>query len=359
MIGIINFYDGTVRGSGIAISGEVTHTPTGYRVAIKENETLAKLEIISDFENTIQVNGIFYDSLQTAVDTIANSTSKKGVIVIWDDINGIINGVTIPEAVEITIALEGHILQFRDLSFAIVNNGTLNIIDFENVEDAESDTLSIIRNSTGTAIKNNGTLVIGQENNPNNNSPTITGVQAVYGNDAEIKSGKLVTIENGQTGLINNNSLKTLATPNEKIRIVSVKPLVKLLARDRIILGALPNINTNIKQSSDVEIVAIPFLPEWTNDKVSATLSSSAFGILNIYSSIDEEQTKNLSYTVEYYKDNEKVEADTQNRTETVQILQPDTITVNKEEIDLINKGSKQSNIRRDCRRKCNRYYRL
>ncbi len=57
--------------------------------------------------------------------------------------------------------------------------------------------------------------------------------------------------------------------------------------------------------------------------------------VIKIYYVIDEKQTKELSYTVEYYKDNVKSEGDTQTEKETVQVLQPNTLTVNKEKIDI------------------------
>ena len=294
------------------------------------------LEIISDFQNTIQVNGIFYDSLQTAVNAIENSSSKKGTILIWDDIVNITSGVTIPDNADVTISLEGHIVQFRNLSFAIINNGILKIIDFEDVNDSEIDTQSSLKNSTGTTIKNNGTLFIGQEGNANSNSPSIEGVQPIYGNEAEIKSGRLVTINNGeQTGALNQNSFITLADSGEDIRIVSVHPLLKLLAGEGALLrGTVPN----RRLSSAVEIISAPMLPEWTNDRVITTLNSSAYGILNIYSNIDESQTRDISYTVEYYKDNEKVSADTQTESETIQVLETPILTVDKTKINTTNK---------------------
>ena len=52
----------------------------------------------------------------------------------------------------------------------------------------------------------------------------------------------------------------------------------------------------------------------------------------------DEDQTKELSYTVEYYKDGEKVKADTQTEKQIVQVLQPDTLTVDKTKINTTDK---------------------
>ena len=60
--------------------------------------------------------------------------------------------------------------------------------------------------------------------------------------------------------------------------------------------------------------------------------------IIHVYYIPDPSQTKELKYTVEYYKDGILVVDDTQHETESVQILQPDLITVNKEKINTSNK---------------------
>lgn len=53
---------------------------------------------------------------------------------------------------------------------------------------------------------------------------------------------------------------------------------------------------------------------------------------------IDDGQTKDLSYTVEYYKDGVKVDADTQTVTKTVQVLEPNTLTVDMSKINTTDK---------------------
>ena len=60
--------------------------------------------------------------------------------------------------------------------------------------------------------------------------------------------------------------------------------------------------------------------------------------IINVYYVTDNTQTKELSYTVEYYKDGKKVDADTQVVKETKQVLESDTLTVKKGEINVTNK---------------------
>ena len=60
--------------------------------------------------------------------------------------------------------------------------------------------------------------------------------------------------------------------------------------------------------------------------------------VIKVYYVIDEEAKKELSYTVEYYKDGEIVSGDTQTVRTEVQVLQPDTLTVKKEDINTVNK---------------------
>ena len=60
--------------------------------------------------------------------------------------------------------------------------------------------------------------------------------------------------------------------------------------------------------------------------------------IINVYYVTDNTQTKELSYTVEYYKDGKKVDNDTQVVNETKQVLESDTLTVKKSEINVTNK---------------------
>ena len=60
--------------------------------------------------------------------------------------------------------------------------------------------------------------------------------------------------------------------------------------------------------------------------------------IIHVFYIPDQTLRKELKYTVEYYKDGVLVEEDTQHETESVQILQPDLITVHKENINTTNK---------------------
>lgn len=67
-------------------------------------------------------------------------------------------------------------------------------------------------------------------------------------------------------------------------------------------------------------------------------ISSSEKNVIKVYYVTDNTQTKELSYTVEYYKDGKKVENDTQVVKQTKQVLESDTLTVKKSEINVTNK---------------------
>ena len=60
--------------------------------------------------------------------------------------------------------------------------------------------------------------------------------------------------------------------------------------------------------------------------------------VVVVTTEIDDSQTKDLSYTVEYYKDGEKVDTDTQTETKTVQVLEPNTLTVDMSKINTTDK---------------------
>ena len=59
---------------------------------------------------------------------------------------------------------------------------------------------------------------------------------------------------------------------------------------------------------------------------------------IKVYYEVDPEQTKTIGYTVEYYKDGELVKNDTQKYTKTVQVLEGDSLKVDRNKINLINK---------------------
>ncbi len=109
----------------------------------------------------------------------------------------------------------------------------------------------------------------------------------------------------------------------------------------------------NIKDDSKTEINTATYQDEITEyiDKnvtgykfertegLPLTVSEiSENNIIKVYYKVDIEQRKDISYTVEYYKDGEKQEVDTQVEKESVQVLEPDTLEVNKKKINIVDK---------------------
>ena len=184
-----NFYDGIIKGETSAISGTVTDTPivTGtednYKVTYpKGTSTEAILGIEANIDNTIELDGEFSKSLEEAILRVKNKETKTGTIRINNDIT-LESSIEIPENVNITFELRGHVITYNETGTAIVNNGNLIIIDYEDVTETSEDETSTIRATNGTAIENNGTLTIGQTGSNNANSPLITGSTAITGNE--------------------------------------------------------------------------------------------------------------------------------------------------------------------------------
>ena len=117
----------------------------------------------------------------------------------------------------------------------------------------------------------------------------------------------------------------------------------------------------NVLQESDTQVnkKVVQLLEDevLTVDKNTINLSDKYFGykldntqtgtipdqvnngdVIKVYYVIDDANTKDLYYTVEYYKENVLQETDTQRVETTVQILAPDTLDVNKGEINTIDK---------------------
>lgn len=189
--GTFKFYDGKVIGQSLAISGDNVQTPTSYGVVTSENNTIATLGIVATSDNVISVNGQYYKSLSMAIGAISVSTSKKGTIVL----NGAValsSGVEIPEGVEVTLELRGQTIIYDGEDYAITNNGTLRIIDYEDTSLDDESIISKISNTNESrkTIKNNGTLYIGIDDGIfKTTSPVIHGL--VDGVSAIIYDGKI------------------------------------------------------------------------------------------------------------------------------------------------------------------------
>ena len=169
--GKCNFYDGIIKGSTKAIYGKPTDYPEFYSLVLSEDEKVATLGISGTFEQVAVMNGIYYDSLQEAIN--AAGTAKSTIKLEKDLV--LLEKLTIANTQDVTIDLNGHSIVTVDTDYTVLNNGTLTIID--TVEENESsEQVSKIQNYIGIAIHNSGTLTLGMEDETiHSDTPNIIG----------------------------------------------------------------------------------------------------------------------------------------------------------------------------------------
>ena len=124
------------------------------------------IKYIVELQEAVAKRGeTYYYTIQDAIDDQEKTTE---VIEIIKDTN---EEAIVPEGKEITIDLQGHTVGSASSTKAVItNNGSLTIID------TSEEKTGTIENLVGTAIENNGTLTIGNNNNDiEDETPTISG----------------------------------------------------------------------------------------------------------------------------------------------------------------------------------------
>ena len=186
-----NFYDGIITGETLAINGEVSAKPEGYKVILNENNTVATLGIVPEVDKPVILNGNYMDSLEIAIATLNNFENKVGTIILRKDIT-LTNTLVIQSDVTVKLVMEGHAITFNNSDFVIENNGSLTIVDYQDIADTEDTDISKIINTEGNAIINNGNLVLGIDDGiVNENSPEING--NILGNGTILKYDGIIT----------------------------------------------------------------------------------------------------------------------------------------------------------------------
>ena len=186
--GTFNFYDGILKGNTNAIYGTVSETPELFSVIYSADETVATLGIRATFEQIASVNGIYFDSIETAIS--AAITAELPMEICKNIV--LENPIVVPEGKELTIDLQGFYLYGYVEGPMITNNGTLIIIDETNIDGLSAST---IKNFAGTAIENNGDLTIGK-----NDGTIYTNAPIVIGKNTAIDNKSLLTIFDGKFG---------------------------------------------------------------------------------------------------------------------------------------------------------------
>ena len=319
-----------VKGKEITVSEESikNNTKEGYSLT-SVNPTTRKIVISSSEENVIRV---YYErnSYDYEVHYFFNGNEDESLIERKSaKYNDVINTYTDKvktgyklqntENLPLTIGVENNIInvyyvtdntQTKELSYTVeyykdgkkVENDTQKVTETKQV--LESDTLTIKKGEINVTDKYVGYKF--EKTNPETipNSIEDKGVIKVY----YVKDMFEYTINYYYNGKIDNS--KTESSNAKYETVISTYPDKK-------------EVGYKLEKTENLPLTV-------SEDKTK--------NVINVYYVIDENQTKELSYTVEYYKDGKKVENDTQVVKETKHVLESDTLTVKKGEINVTDK---------------------
>ena len=319
-----------VKGTEITVSEEniKNNTKEGYSLT-SVNPTTRKIVISSSEENVIRV---YYErnSYDYEVHYFFNGNEDESLIerksakfndVISTYTDKVKTGYKLDrvENLPLTIKTKGNVInvyyvtdetQTKELSYTVeyykdgkkVDNDTQVINETKQV--LESDTLTVKKGEINVTNKYVGYKF--EKTNPETipNSIDDKGVIKVY----YVKDMFEYTINYYYNGKIDNS--KTESSKAKYETVISTYPDKK-------------EVGYKLEKTENLPLTV-------TEDKTK--------NVINVYYVTDETQTKELSYTVEYYKDGKKVANDTQVVKETKQVLQSDTLTVKKGEINVTNK---------------------
>ena len=319
-----------VKGKEITVSEESikNNTKEGYSLT-SVNPTTRKIVISSSEENVIRV---YYErnSYDYEVHYFFNGNEDESLIERKSaKYNDVINTYTDKvktgyklqktENLPLTIGVENNIInvyyvtdntQTKELSYTVeyykdgkkVENDTQKVTETKQV--LESDTLTIKKGEINVTDKYVGYKF--EKTNPETipNSINDKGVIKVY----YVKDMFEYTINYYYNGKIDNSKIESSKAKYETV--ISTYPDKK-------------EVGYKLEKTENLPLTV-------SEDKTK--------NVINVYYVTDENQTKELSYTVEYYKDGKKVANDTQVVKETKQVLESDTLTVKKSEINVTDK---------------------
>ena len=319
-----------VKGKEITVSEESikNNTKEGYSLT-SVNPTTRKIVISSSEENVIRV---YYErnSYDYEIHYFFNGNEDESLIERKSaKYNDVINAYTDKvktgyklektENLPLTIGVENNIInvyyvtdntQTKELSYTVeyykdgkkVANDTQVVKETKQV--LESDTLTVKKGEINVTNKYVGYKF--EKTNPETipNSINDKGVIKVY----YVKDMFEYTINYYYNGKIDNSKIESSKAKYETV--ISTYPDKK-------------EVGYKLEKTENLPLTV-------SEDKTK--------NVINVYYVTDENQTKELSYTVEYYKDGKKVANDTQVVKETKQVLESDTLTVKKGEINVTNK---------------------
>ena len=343
--------DKDVKGTEITVSEESikNNTKTGYKlkkvdpenkmiyISSKEEENIIKVYYVTDETQTKDLSytvEYYKDGVKVTEDT---QTVKDTVQVLKPDtltvdklsINTVNKYVgykfekteptTIPDTIEnggvIKVYYVTDATQTKDLSYTVeyYKDGVKATEDTQTVKDTvqvlKPNTLKVDKLSINTVNKYVGYKF--EKTEPTTIPDTIENggvIKVYYVTDATQTKDLSYTVEYYKDGVKVTEDTQT------------VKDTVQVLKPDTLTVDKL-GINTKDKY--------VGYKFEKTNPtEIPNTIENGS--VIKVYYVTDDNQTKDLSYTVEYYKDGVKVTEDTQTVKDTVQVLKPDTLTVDK-----------------------------
>ena len=306
----IRFFDGKVQSDGNIIYGNVAEVPQDYHVVQIDNYYV--LDPVSSLDNTYEYNGIFFQSLDLPINMISRKSDKTGTIKVWNDSN-INKQITIPSGVNITLALEGHTLTFDSVDPAIINNGTLLIIDGE-ASEIDSQTQSGITNKSGKVFDNNGSITLGATGRSNPSSPIIKGTSENTGNSINIVTGSVIS---------NYDPLANMGKSIIRFFTSLFQPTYSYSPPEY----KVNNLDPTVTLATTPNMRSVEDLTKWTNVGVNVGIASHNAAVMNLVEKLSDE-TKELKYTVEVYKDDVKVDDDSFVYVKNVQVLDNDYLNI-------------------------------
>ncbi len=271
--GTFNFYDGIIQGGNKAINGSVTAKPVSYRVSYLQNNTVAILDYVTQVENAVTMNGVYYNSLDAAIKV---APSNQEIYLYINNEIGLTDTFVIPEDKDIVINLQGNSITYSSTEAAVINNGKLRIYDyFENEEGIHETTYGAVRNDRGLAIDNRGTLTLGE-----NDGTVDTTTPSVVGLGEALRNSGTFAFYDGRCVVLDNSGNETVTVADESVQTADLKELSTLRKLGDNTQVSIDDEGRVISRLSSPEIAVTPSY--WTNQDVEVTMAATDRVIMNI-----------------------------------------------------------------------------
>ena len=219
--GILNYYEGKIKGSKHVIVGKVSDIEDGYYIVGTSGTTEEKYIGQTPLVN---MNNNEYIKLQDAINAAPDNVETK--ITLTRDYIGIDKDeeIQVPESKKIVLDLNGHYIQYS--SENLLNNlGNLKVIDETNTLDSDgyySNGSGEILSSSTLTIKNNGNiniekLKISELNIINTNILSSNNFSIISSKIPELNINGILNLTKSNVNTLINNGSENVSTHNSNI----------------------------------------------------------------------------------------------------------------------------------------------